>query len=166
MITLAWILMRLAAALLWAAVLGALGYFVIFPAIVRAGYRRAGLRLDRFELQGGEEAAGSEDAVYFAARFDCRKTITQITGTAPDALYWMMGIYDDRLQRIPGGHLNGSTVEIDESGRFQIAIQSLPGNASSTLECGNCLTGLLMMRVFLPKDRDQVIAPAIRRIPI
>lgn len=166
MITLAWILMRLAAALLWAAVLGAGGYFVVFPAIVRAGYRRAGLRLDRFELQGGEEAAGSEDAVYFAARFDCRKTITQVTGTAPDAVYWMMGIYDDRLQRIPGGHLNGSTVEIDESGRFQIAIQSLPGNASSTLECGNCRAGLLMMRVFLPKERDQVIAPAIRRIPI
>jgi uncharacterized membrane protein len=165
MITFTWILMRLAATLSWAAILGALGYFVIFPAIVRAGYRKAGLRFDRFQLQGGEEASGSEDAVYFAARFDCRKAITRIAGPAPDAVYWMIGIYDDRLQRIPGGHLNGATAEIDKDGQFQIAIQSLPGNASSTLECGRHRIGLLLMRVFLPKDKDKVVAPTIQRMP-
>jgi uncharacterized membrane protein len=166
MTILAWILTRLVAGLLWAGLIAALGYYVIVPAIVRAGYQSAGTRLDRFELQGGEEASGSEDAVYYAARYDCRKTITRIRGTAPDALYWMIGIYDTRLQRIPGGHLNDATVETDEQGRFSITIRSLPGPISHTLECGRQRTGLIIMRVFLPQDRTKVTAPTIQRMPL
>jgi uncharacterized membrane protein len=166
MTVLAWILTRLVAGLLWAGLIAVVGYCIIVPAIVRAGYRNAGMQLDRFELQGGEEASGSEDAVYYAALYDCRKAITRITGTAPDALYWMIGIYDNRLQRIPGGHLNDATVETDEQGRFTITIRSLPGPISHTLECRRQRTGLIIMRVFLPQDRDKVIAPTIERIPL
>jgi uncharacterized membrane protein len=165
MTILVWIVTRLVVALLWAAILGAVGYYVILTAIVRAGYRAEGVPLDRFKLQEGEEASGSEDAVYFAARYDCRKAITRISGTAPDAVYWMIGIYDDRLPRIPGGHLNDATVDIDQDGRFRLTIQPLPGPLSTTLECGRHRTGLILMRVFLPQDRAKVIAPAIQRIP-
>jgi len=165
MTTLVWIVTRLVVALLWAVILGAVAYWVVLTAIVRAGYRAEGLPLDRFKLQGGAEAAGSEDAVYFAARYDCRKAITRISGTAPDAVYWMIGIYDDRLQRIPGGHLNDATVEIDQEGRFRLTIQPLPGPLSTTLECGRHRRGLILMRVFLPRDSDEVLAPDIQRIP-
>jgi hypothetical protein len=165
MTALAWIVTRLLAAGLWVAALGAVGYFIVFPAIVRAGYRAEGVSLDRFKLQGGEGASGSEDAVYFAARYDCRRAITRISGTAPDALYWMIGIYDDRLQRIPGGHLNDATVEVDAEGRFRLTIQPLPGPLSTTLECGRHRRGLILVRVFLPRDRARVVAPDIERIP-
>lgn len=164
MTALAWIATRLLAALFWAVILGALGYWIIFPAIVRAGYRRAGLALDRFQLQGGEEAAGSEDAVYLVARYDCRRGVTRLVGAPPDAVYWMIGIYDDRLQRIPGGHLNGSTVEVQPDGKFHLTIQSLPGSLGSTLECRGNRRGLVLVRVFLPRDRDQVVAPVIERV--
>jgi hypothetical protein len=165
MTVLVWILTRLVAALLWAGILAVVGYYVLFPAIVRAGYRRAGLQLERFKRQGGEEASGSEDAVYFAARYDCRKAVAKISGAAPDAIYWMIGIFDDRLQRIPGGHLNDATVEVDEQGRFSLTIQPQPGPISNTLECGRHRSGLIIMRIFLPRDRDQVIAPVIQRAP-
>ncbi len=78
----------------------------------------------------------------------------------------MIGLYDHRLQRIPGGHLNDSTVEIQEDGRFHITVQRLTGSLSNTLECGRHRTGLILMRVFLPADRDTVIAPTIERIPM
>jgi hypothetical protein len=161
-----WVLTRLAATLFWAFVLGALIYWVVFPTAISIGYRVAGTKLDRFELQGGEGAAGSEDAVYFAARYDCRRSITWITGTPPEAAYWMIGIYDNRLQRIPGGHLNDATIEVHEDGQFHIAIQRLPGSPSNTLECGRHRTGLVLMRVFLPEDRDAVVVPTIERVPV
>jgi hypothetical protein len=162
---LGWILTRLAAASLWAAALGALAYYLVFPTVIRIGYRLRAANLDRFERQSGQGAAGSEDAVYFAARYDCRQAITRIVGTPPSAVYWMIGLYDHRLQRIPGGHLNDSTVEIQEDGRFHITVQRLPGSLCNTLECGRHCTGLILMRVFLPVDRDTVIAPTIERIP-
>jgi len=59
-----WLLTRLVAALFWAVVLGALVYWVVFPTIISIGYRVAGTKLDRFGLQGGEGAAGSEDWIH------------------------------------------------------------------------------------------------------
>jgi uncharacterized membrane protein len=127
---------------------------------------RKELSLDHFRREEGGEASGSEDAVYFAARYDCRNTVTRIAGEAPDAVYWMIGIYDNRFQRIPGGHLNDATIEIDEEGNFEAVIQRGPGNAQSTLECGNNGTGIILVRVFLPADRDSVATPTIEREPI
>jgi len=166
MTALGWVLTRLAAASVWAIVLGALVYHLVFPMVIRFGYRLRVTSLDRFELQGGEGAAGSEDAVYFAARYDCRHAVTRIAGVPPNAVYWMIGLYDHRLQRIPGGHLNDSLVEILEDGQFHITVQRLPGSLSNTLECGRQRTGLILMRVFLPADRGAVIAPTIERFPI
>ncbi len=141
---------------------------MILPAVVSAGYRltREGPELGRFKLSGGRKAAGSEDAVYYAALYDCRDAVTHITAPAPDALFWMMGIYDNRFQRIPAGHLNDSTVELDDEGRFHIVIQSLPGSLQNTLECRSHRTGLIIYRVFLPRDRDAVVAPTIERVPL
>ena len=168
MSVLAWVVTRLAGALLVGGVFLVLAYSVILPAIVKAGYRlsKEGLEIDRFKLTGGRQASGSEDAVYYVALYDCRKAITRITGPAPDALYWMIGIYDNRFQRIPGGHLNDATVEVKEDGRFHLVIQPLPGNLPNTLECGENRTGLIIYRVFLPVDRDQVVPPTIERIPV
>ncbi len=162
------VILRLVSAVLVGGILLALAYGVILPAVVRAGYRlsKEGLELDRFKLAGGRQAAGSEDAVYYAALYDGRKTITKITGPVPDALYWMIGIYDNRFQRIPGGHLNDAAVEVKEDGQFHLVIQSLPGNLANTLECGRHRTGLIIYRVFLPVDRHEVVPPTIERIPI
>jgi len=168
MSVLLWFVTRLA----WAVVVGgvflALAYSVILPAIVKAGYRlsKEELELDRFKLSGGQQASGSEDAVYYAALYDCRKAVTKITSPVPDAVYWMIGIYDNRLQRIPGGHLNDATVEVKEDGQFHLVIQPLPGNLPNTLECGRHRTGLIIYRVFLPVDRDKVVPPTIERIAI
>jgi uncharacterized membrane protein len=163
----AWIATRLAAALFAAVVFVTFAYYVIAPAVVKTAYRltREGPELDRFKLSGGRKAAGSEDAVYYAALFDCRNAVTRITGPAPDALYWMIGIYDNRLQRIPGGHLNDAAVEIDDDGQFRIVIQPGPGNLNNTLECREYRTGLIIYRVFLPRSREEVLPPAIERIP-
>ena len=168
MSVLLWVVTRLAGAIVVGGIFLVLAYWVILPTVVKAGYRlsQEGLELDRFKLSGGRQAAGSEDAVYYAALYDCRKAITRITSPAPDALYWMIGIYDNRFQRIPGGHLNDATVEISEDGRFRLTIQPLPGNLSNTLECRRHRTGLIIYRVFLPVDRDQVVPPTIERIPI
>jgi hypothetical protein len=165
MSALVWIGTRVLAALLWAVLLGALAYWVIVPAIARAAFRKAGVRLERFQLRGGEEAASSQDAMYFVARYDCRGAITRIAGVAPDAVYWMIGIYDDCLQRIPGGHLNGDSLALQRDGRFTLTIQPLPGSLNHTLECRGNRRGLILMRVFLPRDRNQVQAPTIERIP-
>jgi hypothetical protein len=151
--------------LFWVVVLGALVYYVALPAVGFVGYRVEGIPLDKFIRQSGEGAAGSKDAVYYTARYDCRQAITRMTGTPPDAVYWMIGIYDNRLQRIPGGHLNGSTVEVQEDGQFHITIQRLPGSLSHTLECGRHGTGLIMLRVFLPEDFEADHAPTIERLP-
>jgi uncharacterized membrane protein len=163
-----WLVTRLAGAVVVGGIFLVLAYRVFVPAIVKTGYRlsKEGLELDRFKLSGGRQAAGSEDAVYYAALYDCRKAITRITSPAPDALYWMIGIYDNRFQRIPGGHLNDMTVELDEDGRFHLVIQPRPGNLSNTLECGRHRTGLILYRVFLPVDRDRVMPPTIQRFPI
>jgi hypothetical protein len=168
MSVLLWVVTRLAGAAVVGGILLVLAYGVILPTVVKAGYRlsREGLELDRFKLSGGRQAGGSEDAVYYAALYDCRRAITLITGPAPDALYWMIGIYDNRFQRIPAGHLNDATVAVREDGRFRLVIQPLPGNLSNTLECGRHYTGLIIYRVFLPVDRDQVVPPTIERIPI
>jgi uncharacterized membrane protein len=163
-----WVLTRAAGAVVVGAAFLALVYFLIVPAVVKLGYRLSSekLELERFKLVGGQQAAGSEDAVYYAALYDCRKTITRITGPVPDAQYWMIGIYDNRFQRIRGGHLNDMTVEIQEDGQFHVVIHPLPGNLSNTLECGRHRTGLIIYRVFLPEDRDKVTPPTIERIPI
>jgi len=168
MSVLLWVVTRLAGAMVVGGVFLVLAYSVILPAIVKAGYRlsKERLELDHFKLSGGRQAAGSEDAVYYAALYDCRKAITKITGPVPDALYWMIGIYDNRLQRIPGGHLNDAVVEVKEDGQFHLVIQPLPGNLSNSLECGRHRTGLIIYRVFLPVDRDKVIPPTIERIAI
>lgn len=168
MSVLLWVVTRLAGAVVVGGIFLVLAYSLILPAVVKAGYRlsQEGLESDRFKLSGGRQAAGSEDAVYYAALYDGRRAITRITGPDPDALYWMIGIYDNRFQRIPGGHLNDATVEVREDGRFRLVIQPLPGNLPNTLECGRHRTGLIIYRVFLPADRDQVVSPTIERIPI
>lgn len=168
MSVLPWVVTRLAGAVVVGGIFLVLAYSVILPAIVKAGYRlsKEGLELDRFKPSGGRQVAGSEDAVYYAALYDCRKAVTKITGPVPDALYWMIGIYDNRFQRIPGGHLNDATVEVKEDGQFHLVIQPLPGNLSNTLECRRHRTGLIIYRVFLPVDRDQAVPPTIERIPI
>lgn len=160
-----WILSRLAMALILGAILGALGYYVAVPAVVSANYQKQ-LSLDYFIRFAGSGAAGSEDAVYLAARYDCRDAVTAIIGPPPDALYWMIGIYDNRLQRIPGGHLNDTTVKVEEDGQFHLLIQQRPGNTQNTLECGNKRTGIIIMRVFLPSDPEAVLAPIIQRRPV
>ena len=165
---LTWVLTRAAGAAVMGVALLALGYYLVLPAIVKIGYRLSKERpeLERFKRVGGQQASGSEDAVYCVAQYDCRNAITRITGPAPDALYWMIGIYDNRFQRIRGGHLNDATVEIREDGQFHASVQPLPGVLSNTLECGRHRTGLILYRVFLPEDRDQVVPPTIERIPI
>lgn len=160
--TLRWIISRLAVALVLGLVVGLLVYHVAVPAAASAAARKA-LSLDHFTRETGSGAAGSQDAVYFAARYDCRNTVTRIAGPTPDAVYWMIGIYDNRFQRIPGGHLNGAMIEIDEDGNFEAIIQQGPGNAQNTLECGNKRTGIILMRVFLPVDPESVAAPTIER---
>jgi hypothetical protein len=160
-----WLITRLSAALLMGPILFALVWYILFPAAISIAYR-AELPIDRFVRQeSGAGAAGSADAVYFTARYNCHNAVTTITGVAPDANYWMIGIYDNRLLRIPGGHLNGDTIAIDEDGTYTILIQPGPGNAQSTLECrrGGFGTGIVIMRVFLPADRDAVQAPTIDR---
>jgi len=157
-----WILSRLAVALILGVVIGLLVYHVAVPAAASAAARKA-LSLDHFTRETGSGAAGSRDAVYFAARYDCRNTVTRISGEAPDAVYWMIGIYDNRFQRIPGGHLNDATIEIDDDGHFEAIIQQGPGNAQNTLECGNKGTGIILVRVFLPADPESVAAPTIER---
>jgi uncharacterized membrane protein len=164
----AWLLTRAAGAIVVGSALLALAYYLVLPTVVTVGYRLSKERpeLERFKRVGGQSAAGSEDAVYYIALYDCRKAITKITGPAPDALYWMIGIYDNRFQRLRGGHLNDATAEIGEDGQFHLVIQSLPGNLSNTLECGRHGSGLILYRVFLPEDRDKVLPPSIERIPI
>jgi len=158
-----WLATRLTAALVMALVLALLIWYVLFPLGISIAYQ-AELPIDTFKRQGsGAGAAGSADAVYFTARYSCRNTVTTITGKAPDAVYWMIGIYDNRLMRIPGGHLNGDTIEIDDQGRYEIRIQPGPGNAQNTLECRPGDSGIVIMRVFLPADRDKVETPTIDR---
>jgi uncharacterized membrane protein len=159
-----WLLSRLAVALGLGVALGLLTYHVLVPVYVDIRTRQE-LSLEHFDLQSGSGAAGSQDAVYLAARFDCRNTVTEISGPPPDAAYWMIGIYDNRFERIPGGHVNDSTAEIAEDGQFHLVIQHLPGNAQNTLECGNTRSGLVIMRVFLPADPDAVVPPTIQRRP-
>lgn len=160
-----WLITRLIVVIVLGLLLVWLAYAVILPAYVSGQYRRE-LSLDHVTGQTGESVAGSEDAVYFAARYTCRDTVTVISGPAPDAVYWMIGIYDNRLMRIPGGHLNDSTVEIGEDGQFRAVIQPGPGNAQSTLECGHRQGGIVIMRVFLPADPDAVEAPNIEQRPL
>jgi uncharacterized membrane protein len=160
-----WIISRLVAALVLGIALSLLGYYVLAPIVINAVTKQQ-LSIDRFTIQSGSGAAGSEDAVYFAARYDCRNTLTRISGEAPDAPYWMIGIYDNRFQRIPGGHFNNETIEIDENGQFHVVIQHAPGNAQNTLECQGLGTGIVIMRVFLPADREAVTAPTIERLKL
>jgi hypothetical protein len=157
-----WLAPRLAVAVVVLIGLLLLIWFVLFPLGISIA-TRAELPLDEFELQSGEGAAGSEDAVYYAARYTCRNTVTRLTGPAPDAAYWMMGIYDNHLLRIPGGHLNGDTIDIDEDGNYTVYIQPRPDNAGSTLECRPGGSGVMIVRVFLPTDPDAVQAPRIER---
>jgi uncharacterized membrane protein len=160
-----WMLSRLAVALVLGVGLVLLTYNALVPAYVITRSRQE-LPLDHFDLQSGSGSAGSQDAVYFAARFDCRNAVTEISGPSPDAVYWMIGLYDLRFQRIPGGHINDATVEIGKDGQFHLVIQRLPGNAQNTLECGNTRQGLILMRVFLPDDPDDVVPPTIERRPM
>jgi uncharacterized membrane protein len=157
-----WLLSRLAVALGLGIGLGLLIYYVLVPVYVDTRTRQEASP-EQFTRQSGSGAAGSRDAVYFVSRFECRNTITEISGPSPDAVYWMIGIYDNRFQRIPGGHINDTTAEIGADGYFHVVIQQKPGNAQNTLECGNVRSGLIIMRVFLPDDPDAVVRPTIER---
>lgn len=159
-----WVVSRLIAALLMLLLLFALIWYVLFPLGISIAYRAELPSVDEFTRQGsGAGAAGSDDAVYFTARYSCRNTVTTITGKAPDANYWMFGIYDNRLLRIPGGHVNGDTIAIDEDGNYAIRIQPGPGNDQNTLECRRGGSGIIIYRVFLPTDGDAVETPVIDR---
>jgi uncharacterized membrane protein len=163
MTTLKWIVTRLITALVMGLILLLLVWYVLFPMGISIAYR-VELPIDEFIRQeSGAGAAGSSDAMYFTARYSCRNAVTTITGHAPDANYWMFGIYDNRLLRIPGGHLNGDTIDINENGNYEIRIQSGPGNAQNTLECYRGGSGIIIMRVFLPEDRDAIQTPIINR---
>jgi hypothetical protein len=132
------------------------------PAAVYLAYR-ASVPHQGFERYDGSEGAGSEDLRYLATTYDCRQHDLLVSGQAPDAPYWGIGIFDGTLRILDGGHRNHRTVRRDEAGRWQVRLTRDPLPGEDDLDCRDAPRGLLILRVLLP--RSEVELPEVRSVP-
>src|SRR5690606_16046052 len=98
------------------------------PAFVWNEYQ-AHTQVNVLEPPPVDEGAGSHDIYYLAASYDCEVADLWLVGEAPDADYWMVGIYDTRMRQIPSGHLNHRSIHVEDDGTFQIHITQRPTGA-------------------------------------
>ena len=128
------------------------------PAFVWDGYQ-AHTKVNHLEPPPVDEGAGSHDIHYVAASYDCQAGDLWLVGEAPDADYWMVGIYDLRMRQIPSGHLNHRSIHVEEDGTFAIHITPTPTGADNELDCATSRYGMLVVRVLRP--RTEVVDPVL-----
>lgn len=153
----AW-LVRMAVAAAGAAVLSIVLYRAVVPWLVLHIYRSE-LPEHRLVEADRNRGAGTSDVYYLATAYDCRRGELRIDGVAPDATYWMVGIYDAYARGVPGGHLNHRTVAMAADGHFELLVTPHPDGRPNTLDCRTTPQGMLIYRVLLP--RSAVTVPSI-----
>ena len=137
----AW-LVRLAVAVPTAIALGVFVYLVAVPALIWTLYTN-GVPHHDLDHPDTSQGAGSSDLYYEVMTYDCAEGDIVIEGTAPDAPYWMFGIYDRWMRAVDGGHVNHRTVPLDADGRFRVVVTSTPSGAPDELDCRQSSRGLL-----------------------
>lgn len=135
---------------------------ILLPATIRWLYRRS-VPVHGFSRNDGSEGAGSEDLRYLPMAYDCRHQDVVVTGRAPEALYWGVGVFDGTLRILEGGHLNHRTARIDAEGRWEVRLSVAPRAGEDCLDCSSCRRGLFIFRVLLPTG--EVELPRVRLQP-
>lgn len=136
-----------------ASVVAVASYAVIWryllPPLVWGQYRKE-MKLHVLAAPPVDEGAGSADIAYLTMTFDCRENDLLITGPAPPAPYWQMGVYDEYVRAIQGGHVNHRTVTLGPDGRFTVRISRKGDGRPNTLDCAESPRGVFIYRVVLP----------------
>jgi hypothetical protein len=121
----------------------------LLPRLVWGQYRKE-MKQHVLEAPPVDEGAGSADIAYLTMTYDCREQDLLISGQAPPAPYWQMGIYDEYVRAVQGGHLNHRTVAIGADGRFTVRLSRTGGGRPDTLDCSENPRGVFIYRVVLP----------------
>ncbi len=144
-----WVLPRLAVASAVAVASYVLIWRYLLPRVVWGQYRKE-MKLHVLEPPPVDEGAGSSDLAYLTMTYDCREHDLLITGEAPPAPYWMMGVYDEYVRAIQGGHVNHRTVRVGPDGRFTVRISRKGDGKPDTVDCAESPRGVFIYRVVLP----------------
>ncbi len=157
--SLAALLVRLGVAVPVALGLGVAAYLFLLPAVIWSLYTA---ELSHHDLAPPDvgHGAGSADLYYEVMTYDCTEGDVVIEGEAPNAPYWMFGIYDLWARALDGGHVNHRTVPLGADGRFRVVVTDTPRGLAGELDCRRSPRGMLMYRVLLPAA--PVAPPTVR----
>jgi len=134
----------------------------IAPAVVWWLYRR-NMPLQALHVPDISQGAGSTDLGYLVGLYDVRGADLVIRGQAPDADYWMIGLYDRWMLDVPAGHRNHHDITCDASARFEVVITARPAGHPNTLDAGRATRGMIMYRAVLP--RAPIPTPEVAIVP-
>ena len=106
------------------------------------------------------------DNLYCAVEFDCRQTDVEIQGIVPPAKYWSMVPYD-RYTMPLDYYLSDETIRKDSTGGYVAYLTTRPSGRTNEIDVSNSPCGLLLIRITLPEDSEEVARhpPIVRPIP-
>lgn len=146
-----WLWTRLGVAIPLAIVEAVGIYLLVVPVVVWRIYQS---EMPHHELAPPNisHGAGSTDIAYLSMTYDCSQGDVVIRGDAPDARYWMVGLYDRWGRALDGAHHNNHTLSVDAQGQFEVRLTASHDGAEGELDCSRSPRGLFMYRVLLPQD--------------
>lgn len=156
-----WLLPRLGVAFPLAIAFGLLLYRFVVPEIV---WQICRTEMPHHALAEPDidDGAGAADIEYRAMTYDCSEGDIHIEGRAPDATYWMIGIYDRWARAVSGGHIHHGDVMI-EDGRFEVSVTSDYSGGRHELDCSSAKQGILMYRIISPDGAVETPTVTVRK---
>jgi hypothetical protein len=103
--------------------------------------------------------------MYCALEYDCRQTDVEIQGILPPAKYWSMVPYD-RYTLPLGSYLSDETIQTESTGRYVAYLTTRPRGRTNEIDVSASPRGLLLIRITLPEDPEEVArqAPIVRPV--
>ncbi len=113
----------------------------------------------------GEGPGYNPDNLYCAIEYDCRQTDVEIQGILPPAKYWSMVPYD-RYTMPLGSYLSDETIHTESTGRYVAYLTTRPQGRTNEIDVSASPCGLLVIRITLPEDPEEVArqAPIVRPV--
>jgi uncharacterized membrane protein len=140
-------------------------------AVEWAAYRATLERQSRFPITNtvawlADDGPGyNPENMYWVVEYDCRETDVAIQGIVPPAKYWSMVPYD-RYTMPLSSYLTDEMVQKEYTGRYVAYLTARPQGRTNEINVSASPRGLLLIRILLPDDPQEVArqAPIVRPV--
>jgi hypothetical protein len=140
-------------------------------AVEWAAYRATRERKSRFPITNtaawlADQGPGyNPENMYWVVEYDCRQTDVAVQGIVPPAKYWSMVPYD-RYTMPLGSYLTDQTVQKEYQGWYIAYLTTRPQGRTNEIDVTASPRGLLLIRILLPDDPQEVArqAPIVRPV--